>query len=359
MNQTFTGLQILRFVAAMLVAVMHITQAISIHITGRGESVYWGTGAVGVDIFFVISGFVMMISTARLPADGTRRPAQAWIFIKRRILRIVPLYWFYTLLKAGLLLAVPALAAKSTIDPGHLAASLVFVPAVAPWGLVQPTLPVGWTLNFEMLFYLVFALAIAVGAPRIRWCLLAFLAIFAAARLYSGSVPLAFYAQSIIFEFIIGVAFAQALLRYGPGPLAAGAALLAGGVVFTFFLGWNPASDRLFPWGIGSAAIVLGVIWLERLFDAKGWARPLAFLGDASYSIYLSHTFVVPACVVALKQLGLLDPLAALVLTSIAVMVAGAASYLWIERPLIALFKRFLFRPQPDAYPHAASSASK
>ena len=113
------------------------------------------------------------------------------------------------------------------------------------------------------------------------------------------------------------------------------------------------------PTGVGSAAIVLGVVWLERLFDAQGWARPLAFLGDASYSIYLSHTFVVPACVVALKHLGLLDPAGVFVLTSIAVMVAGAASYLWLERPLIALFKRLLFRPRPDAYPHAASSASE
>ena len=122
MKQTFVGLQILRFAAAMLVAVMHITQAISIHITGRGESVYWGTGAVGVDIFFIISGFVMMISTANVPFHGPDRTANAWIFIKRRILRIVPLYWFYTLLKAALILAVPALAVKSVIEPSHLAA---------------------------------------------------------------------------------------------------------------------------------------------------------------------------------------------------------------------------------------------
>ncbi|HUR90643.1 MAG TPA: acyltransferase [Ramlibacter sp.] len=358
MKQTFTGLQILRFVAAMLVAVMHITQAISIHITGQGEHVYWGTGAVGVDIFFIISGFVMMISTAKVPFQGPHRADNAWIFIKRRILRIVPLYWFYTLLKAALIIAVPALAVKSVIEPWHLGASLAFVPVTAPWGLIQPVLPVGWTLNFEMLFYVVFAAAIALGAPRVRHCLLVFLCVFVAARFFPASVPLGFYAQSIIFEFIIGVAFAQAVLRWGVGPAGAGAVLMAAGAIFTFGLGWDPGSDRLFPWGVGSAAIVLGMIWLERLVDGKRWAKPLAFLGDASYSIYLSHTFVVPATVIALKKIGVHDTLFVFTLASLAVMAAGSLSYIWIEKPLIAVFKRLLFRPALTVSPHAANTAS-
>ena len=358
MKQTYTGLQILRFVAAMLVAVMHITQAISIHITGRGETVYWGTGAVGVDIFFIISGFVMMMSTSKVPFHGERRFDNAWIFIKRRILRIVPLYWFYTLLKTALVLTLPALAVKSIIDPGHLAASLFFVPVAAPWGLIQPVLPVGWTLNFEMLFYVVFAAAIAIGAPRVRWCLLVFLCVFVLARFLPGSIPLTFYAQSIIFEFIIGVAFALALLRWGAAPAGAGAMLLAAGAVFTFGMGWDPDSDRLFPWGVGSAAIVLGTLWLERVIADKRWAKPLAFLGDASYSIYLSHTFVVPACVLALRKLGFADPLAIFVVTSLVVMAAGSASYLWLEKPLISLFKRLLFRPTRAVSPNAPNTAS-
>lgn len=359
MKQTYTGLQVLRFVAAMLVAVMHVTQAISIHITGRGEGVYWGTGAVGVDIFFVISGFVMALSTSRLPMQGPARMGAAWIFMKRRILRIVPLYWFYTLLKAALIVAIPALAMKSTVVPSHLAASLAFVPTMAPWNLIQPVLPVGWTLNFEMLFYVVFAAAIAIGAPRIRFCLAIFLSIFLAGRYFTASVPLAFYAQSIIFEFIIGVAFAQALVRWGPGPVLAGAGLLVAGAVFTFALGWDPSSDRLVPWGIGAAAIVLGTLWLEPVIERMPLAKPLAFLGDASYSIYLSHTFVVPACVMALKRIGFTNNALVFVVTCAVVMAAGAASYQWLEKPLIAFFKRLLFRPAPAPFPNAAHSAPK
>ena len=83
MKETFVGLQVLRFVAVMLIAVVDITQAISIHVTGRGEDVYWGTGSIGVDIFFVISGFIITYASSR----------SAEQFFTRRLIRIVPFYW--------------------------------------------------------------------------------------------------------------------------------------------------------------------------------------------------------------------------------------------------------------------------
>lgn len=356
MTKHFTGLQILRFVAAMLVVVMHITQAISIHITGRGTAHYWGLGGAGVDIFFVISGFVMTITTSGLPGRRGARFGSAWVFFKRRLLRIVPLYWFYTLLKAALILALPALAVTSTIEPGHLAASLLFIPTVSPWGLVQPTLQVGWTLNFEMLFYAVFALAIALGAPRIRFCLLVFLSVFLAAQHLPGSVALSFYGNSIIFEFILGIGIAQALLRYRPPPAAVGGLLLAG-ALFTFALGWDNNSARLMPWGIGAAVIVLGTVWLEPLVARAPLAPQLSFLGDASYSIYLSHTFVVPAGVLLLRRLGLLDGTAILLIVGLMVIIAGSLSHLWLERPMTSFFKRFFFRAPALKYQHAANTA--
>ncbi len=357
MTQQFTGLQILRFVAAMLVVAMHITQAVSIHITGQGESHYWGAGTAGVDIFFVISGFVMTITTRGLPDRGRARLGAAWIFMKRRVLRIVPLYWFYTLLKAALILAVPTLAMKSTIEPAHLAASLLFVPMTSPWGLVQPTLPVGWTLNFEMLFYAVFAIAIALGAPRVRFCLLVFLALFLAGRTFPQAVPLAFYAQSIMFEFILGVCIAYALTRYGtPGALP-GALLLLAGTLFMFALGWRSDGERLFPWGAGAAAVVLGTVWLEPWVVRAPLARPLSFLGDASYSIYLSHTFVVPAGVLVLRRLGVHDGTAIMLIVGALVAASGAASHVWLEKPMISFFRRLLFRTAPLKTPYAGKPA--
>jgi exopolysaccharide production protein ExoZ len=359
MNQQYSGVQILRFVAAMLVAAMHITQAISIHIPGLGDGHYWAPGTAGVDIFFVISGFVMAMSTRTLPDRGPARKRAGWVFMKRRLLRIVPLYWFYTFLKAALVLALPALAVKSSIEPTHLAASLLFVPMMSPWGLVQPVLPVGWTLNFEMLFYTVFAVAIAIGAPRIRFCLLVFLSLFLAGQTFRGAVPLVFYAQSIIFEFVLGVGVAQVLMRYGTPHAAVGVLLALAGFVFMFGFDWRTDGERLAPWGVGAAAVVLGTVWLESWIARAPGAKQLSFLGDASYSIYLSHPFVVPAGVLLLKRLGLHDTLAIALLVGALVILAGSLSHAWLEKPMISFFKRWLFRPAPLPYPHARNSPVK
>ena len=342
-TQQFSGVQILRFAAAMLVVVMHITQAISIHITGTGPGRYWADGSAGVDIFFVISGFVMAMSTASLPADGPARISAAWVFMRRRLLRIAPLYWFYTLLKVALLLALPALASRSSVEPGHLAASLLFIPAMSPWGLVQPTLPVGWTLNFEMLFYAVFAVAIALGAPRIRFCLAAFGLMFLGGYFLPDSVALNFYAQTIVFEFILGVCIAHAFLRFRHASPLMGLIVLAIGAVFMFAPDWGHSADRFATWGCGAALVVLGAVWMEPWTLRAPLASRLSFLGDASYSIYLSHTFVVPAGVMALKRLGVQDSLAITLAVSLAVVVAGCLSYVWLERPLTNFFKRALF----------------
>ena len=207
---TLTGLQMLRFAAAMLVAVMHITQAVSVHLTGQGAAHYWERGSAGVDIFFVISGVVMGLSTPPSAATLAERSRQAWTFFKRRLIRVVPLYAFYTLLKVALLAALPALALRTQLDGAHLAASLLFIPWQSPWGDVQPVLPVGWTLNFEMFFYVVFALAVLLGLPRLLSCLLVFLLLMAAAALEPGTVALDFLGRGIVLEFVLGLLLAQA-----------------------------------------------------------------------------------------------------------------------------------------------------
>jgi peptidoglycan/LPS O-acetylase OafA/YrhL len=358
MTQQFNGLQILRFVAAMLVVAMHLTQAISVYVTGQGGAHYWHAGTAGVDIFFVISGFVMTVSTRGLPLQAPARWGAAWVFMKRRILRIVPLYWFYTLLKAALVLALPALAMKSTIVPEHLAASLLFIPAMSPWGAVQPTLPVGWTLDFEMLFYTLFTAAIAFGAPRIRFCLAVLLGLFLAGDLFPQFVPLAFYSQTIVFEFILGMCIAHALMHYRSPAAAVGAAVSLAGFAFIFGFPWSDTSARIFPWGVSAAVIVLGAVWLEPAMARLPLVRPLSFLGDASYSIYLSHTFVVPGAVMALHLGGLNSPIMMFFIVAALATVAGCLSHLWLEKPMISFFKRFLFRAPPALHPHAAKPAA-
>jgi exopolysaccharide production protein ExoZ len=344
MNQKFVGIQILRFVAAMLVVVMHMTQAISIHITGAGPDKYWAAGSSGVDIFFVISGFVMATSTGPSPFALEDRIRSAWIFLKRRFLRIVPLYWFYTLAKAAVLIALPALASRSSIDPTHLTASLLFIPAMSPWGTVEPTLPVGWTLNFEMLFYGVFALAIALGAPRLRFCLLALVLFFVAGRYFKDTVPLAFYAQSIVFEFVLGICIASYFPRLKDLPPLTGCVAVGVGLVLMFAFNWGYSNDRLLTWGFAASFLVFGALWLEPWTAKKRLLKPLSFLGDASYSIYLSHTFVVPAGVLAMRKMGFQELFVVAPTVLLAVVAAGCGSYLWIERPMTRWLKRRLIK---------------
>ncbi|CDS54734.1 Exopolysaccharide production protein ExoZ [Polaromonas sp. CG9_12] len=340
----FIGVQILRFIAAMLVVVMHTTEAISVRITGEGPDHYWTGGAIGVDIFFVISGFVMAMSTARLPSGNQTQFQAAWIFLKRRLLRVAPLYWFYTLLKAALVLILPSLALRSSIDTGHLFASLFFIPAISPWGLVQPTLPVGWTLNFEMLFYLVFAIGIAWGVARIKFCFFVFLLVFVAAQLFPESVALNFYGKSLLFEFILGMGIAHVYLNYPPVSPKMG--LLAAIVGTTLILGinWGDPILGFSTWEAGAGFTVLVAVWLEPWIARLRLASRLSFLGDSSYSIYLSHTFAVPFGVLMLKKLGFQESLLIIPIICLLVIACGCISYLLIESPMTNFLKRAFFK---------------
>lgn len=341
----FTGVQILRFVAAMLVVAMHITEAISLRIPAAGIEQYWAVGSSGVDIFFIISGLVMAMSTAGLPAGDASRLSAAWVFMKRRLMRIAPLYWFYTLLKVAMVFALPSLVLRSVMDSEHLLASLLFIPAKNSSGLIQPTLPVGWTLNFEMLFYGLFALAIALGVARIRFCLLVFFLIFMAGRFFPEAAPLTFYSQSLVFEFVLGMCIAHVFLNFRTLPPLAGLISAAVGLVVMFGINWSSSADRLSTWGAGAALMVLGAVWLEPWTIRIRMASRLSFMGDASYSIYLSHTFVVPAAVLAFKTLGVQDSLIIVPAVALIVIVTGCFSYVWLERPMTSFLKRILFRP--------------
>jgi len=338
------GIQILRFIAAMLVVIMHTTEAISVRISGAGPDQYWSSGAIGVDIFFVISGFVMAMSTAKLPTDYKIHFYSAWIFMKRRLIRVVPLYWFYTFLKTALVLILPSLALRSSIDPDHLLASLFFIPVISPWGLVQPTLPVGWTLNFEMLFYIVFSIAIAFGTARIKFCFFFFLIIFSAAQVFSEFLALKFYGQSLLFEFILGMSIAHLYIKYPDAPPKIGLIVGIIGTVLILGINWKDSLYRFSTWEVGAGFIVLVVVWLEPWIVRFRLASKMSFLGDCSYSIYLSHTFIVPFGVLVLKNLGFQESILIIPLISLAVIAGGFLSYKFIELPMIIILNKAFFK---------------
>ena len=333
----YVSIQFLRFFAAMLVVVMHATEAISLRIPQYMHSGYWGLGSSGVDIFFVISGFVMAITTSNKPGILRARLAQASLFIRRRIVRIVPLYWFYSLLKMASVVLIPSLALRTTLDLPHIIYSFFFIPRLSPWGLVQPILPVGWTLFFEMLFYLVFALAIVLSVQRFIWCLLVFILINWVSVDYPDSTVMMFYSQSIVFEFVLGLLVAEIISRYQSLPLWFGFLAVIVGCILIFVISWSKGIDRCLTWGVGAAFLVLGCLTCEKHQLLQKIFIKLKILGDISYSTYLCHTFVVPALVVVFNKLQFSNVY--LITTVCCGLVIGFSfiSYFYIEKPLTKL----------------------
>jgi peptidoglycan/LPS O-acetylase OafA/YrhL len=238
------AVQALRAVAAMSVVVDHVLhEAAALDPGGTIQS--WQTAAPwysGVDVFFVISGFIMVHASRRL--FGARDAP--WRFLSHRLARIVPLYWAMT----GLFVAVAMLdrrALNSDLSGAkQLVANLLFIPWPRPGGGLQPAFSLGWTLNFEMMFYVVFALFIWLPRPRALVCIGAVLAGLVAAH---PAVPAdwsqwAFWTDPVIAEFGFGMLVAvaaQAGWRLGRGGQA-GLAVLAVVLLVGLYTAGEPAA---------------------------------------------------------------------------------------------------------------------
>ncbi|CAM3871234.1 Exopolysaccharide production protein ExoZ [Pseudomonas reidholzensis] len=316
------SLQALRAFAAWVVVCHHFMQIFfDFHATGPVGQLLADRGAVGVDIFFVISGLVIYLSTR----DKDIVPSQ---FLLNRALRIIPAYWFYTVLMALLLLAASRWMPHQVFDWQHLLLSLLFIPAENPGGYgLYPTLNVGWTLNFEMFFYLLFGLAFLV---RQRHHLLLVTAALLLVSEVLGRLGLLsrFYNNDIIYEFLLGIGlgvlYHRGLVREGLWlPLA-----LLGLAGFALY--HLDASQRLLHWGLPSALVVLAFISLEPYFRGN---QLLKSLGDCSYSVYLIHVLVLYAGWFVSQRFNLNPYLVfAFCVPSIGLM--SWLSYQWLERGL-------------------------
>jgi exopolysaccharide production protein ExoZ len=344
MRQKLQFLQALRALAALLVVADH-----AIYYLGTKQEVgqplqglAWHLGTFGVDVFFVISGFIM-IHTSRDLFDTRWGFAQ---FFYRRIVRIVPLYWLATMLAAVLLIRHQF---PSTFE---IASSLLFVPVVTePGQPLRPILGVGWTLNFEMFFYALFTISLCFSRRiGIALLVLFLLALVAAGTLLKPLTDTAdplttatFLSDPILLLFAAGVLLGAAMdgsrgvtLRI---PFAGGLAIglvAAGVVVFIFFvhgapwtLGW-----QVVFWTLCIAIVFLAVAAAER--PQSGLLFSLERLGDASYSVYLFHFIIIAAIGrVWLTGFGHIHPLAFCVFAFAAAGGGGLLIHLWLERPLL------------------------
>lgn len=318
----------------MMVVVYHLTQLAERHLHGPSE---WLFGSGGVDLFFSISGFVMVLTTHQHwgKADAATN------FLWRRIVRIVPLYWITTAFKLCGLLLLPALAPPGGIDPWHAVASFLFIPAWDAWHRAQPLVPVGWTLNYEMFFYLIFALALWRRVHPVLWVGLG-LAVFSALPLTATIGAVGTLAGPILLEFVAGMLIGWATLKGRQLPVVLAWPLLIGAfVAFGLTQTMSPAhvyTWRPVVWGIPGAVAVASAVALEPFLQrwVAGWPKRL---GDASYALYLSHTLVLPPLGMLLVRLSArveFAPMVAVAASALLCAAVGLAVHRWIEAPLTA-----------------------
>ncbi len=301
------SIQYLRAIAALVVVTLH-----------SGWS-HTQLGHIGVDIFFVISGFVI---------ESTSRGKQPLAFLQARLIRVAPFYWLMTLAWA---LVEPPSASR-------LAASLLFLPTLNELGEVHPVLGVGWTLYFEMFFYLTFAVGMFMGERRLETVTALFVVLVVAKAVFDWDRVYSFVVDPLLFEFLAGAWIFRLRERYGLAPARVSFALIGLTVVFLLFRldvsPWTPW--RFVLWGIPACLLVAGMLGLE---DAKQMPRQPLFLllGSASYSLYLTHLFVVRAMHAPIV-FWLPWPAAVALVCAVSCAVA-VPMHLWIERPLTDALK--------------------
>lgn len=349
-SSTFYGIQALRGVAACMVVCHHGTQLWSINVDGRPH--YWETGAAGVDIFFIISGFVMAVSSM---GKGSG-PLAAWDFLKRRLIRVVPLYWILTtlmLLKVVLVALHPNLGHgldHLSISVPYVIASYFFIPIRDSHGSILPLLEVGWTLFFEMFFYLWFTLALALRISIVRLLTPALLTLAAIGCLYKDSWPtITFLANPLLLEFLAGLWLGWAIKRGFWINTHLSVLLGIAGIVAFFALPAPSALTRPVMWGIPAFLVILSSIMLEKRVG-KSLPSGLLLVGDASYSLYLSHALTFTICYQILARLHILpsgiahvqDEIVTALVCLIVSVPVSLLLYRFIENPLNKkLRKRF------------------
>jgi exopolysaccharide production protein ExoZ len=303
-------------------------------------------GIFGVHMFFLLSGYLMaQICT-------TDRHA----FMRRRLIRIVPSYWFMTLLLYIFAARFPYLMNATHAVPSELIKSLFFIPFQKSNGLFQPILFVGWSVNYEMYFYTLLGLSLLI-APRMPLLVasLSILSIGGICRLFAASSPIArFYADPMILEFIFGLLAYYCVAAIPEERRAKGKFVWAGIVLASLILlpvieAFNllPSLPLVVRFGPLSF-LLISASCLLALGGNDLRAGLIVLIGDASYTLYLVHPYVEMLIdrifARRVPWLHIATPLGCVVAVTAAVSVS-IALYLYVEKPMLRyLTKKFCGR---------------
>ncbi len=362
MDQKIVNIQAVRAVAALGVLASHLYAYDARYAADPVLPAWFTYGFSGVDLFFAVSGFVMVLVTRGRFGDA----ASAGAFLFSRVWRIYPPFWLFTAV------VIAGFAAAGTLEARLEESTLIGSLTLFPVTTAAPLLQVGWTLTHELYFYLVFALMLLAPQRLLPVLLALWCAVILAAwsaGLGAASPPARIAFSPLTFEFVAGAAAGLLVVsgrrRFGWAAIAVGVAGIVAGSLWigppdpmSFASGWR----RFAAFGIPCALIVYGAACVE--VDGRSRAPDGAVaLGDWSYSLYLLHLPLIAALAAlwADRWAGPLDNLAfALIATAAAVALSWAA-FRGFERPVLALggkLRARLFparRPQPGGTPRLAS----
>ena len=336
-RETLQSIQVMRGVAAIAVAFYHTHLFIARPEVG-GLTVFGSVatfGWTGVNFFFVLSGFIILLAHRR----DIGVPERAGTYLWRRFSRVYPIYWLF--LTAYLAAAWFGIGSPDfSWAPSNLLASYLLVQLGAP---PTPPLKVAWTLFYEVAFYVAFLAVILNrfwGSILIGlWVLVILVNTFVL-----GNVDNGWYIHGWNLYFLVGalttVAFARFDSRWGVPILAAGLALLvfamASGFVDPHLATFHRKPVRLVLLSIPFALILLGGVLGERRYR---WRFPgiLMLLGEASYSIYLTHSSVISVVAPILHKHGgaALPPALQFLVIVVLAVAAGTVVHILVERPLL------------------------
>lgn len=336
-SRKLEGLQAGRGIAAVAVVLTHAMG----HPFPHAPGLIALPGDYGVSLFFLISGFIMVRTTGA----GRFNPVE---FLKHRLLRIVPVYYIACALLATLAAIAPGQFKTTVLNVPHIILSLLFIPSYAPRepGAIFPFYKLGWTLNFEMFFYVVFALfAFTTARRRIGAIavIFALLVVIGQVTTFDSAVP-SYYTRSNIIGFVAGMILATLRLTERPA-LSKGAAaglfvastLALIGLAMAFDIVRQTVWEQVWLVAITFAQGVLLLGFVDR--DGRKVPSPLLYLGDASYSIYLFHMFAVGPVHAVFKHVlpGYLP--VAMGFAMAGGLVAGLLAYRFVERPIVRRLK--------------------
>ncbi|WP_455872024.1 acyltransferase family protein [Serratia proteamaculans] len=331
----YVGIQYLRGLAAILVVVYHSMAMVAVN-----PYFPYPIGDFGVDVFFVISGFIMWTTT-------TQKKVTPSNFFKARLFRVFPLYWIFTCILLISIFAVPsAFINQRNLDASFIIKSFLLVPAYNPdVGDITPLYTVGWTLVYEMFFYIVFALSLFIPFAKARLVILiaSFSLLVLAGVLMSpqGAAALT-YTNPLLLEFLAGVIVGVSANRLSKLNVKLGFAFVGAAVILLILGCMNEATlSRAIAFGPGATLLVASSLVFEKYFSSKP-NRLALLLGGASYSMYLAHPFAQRAWyIVETRITGGISTMSGAVIYSVGAVIAGIVGglicYVIIEKPLLSM----------------------